>query len=88
MKSTLFKYHAFNVPCYLLEKELVETYRLSTFWDGNIGRVYTGRPTKKDTKMTIRQFFIQAMGCPKANKELRCWAFYVGVDGCLKGNVR
>jgi uncharacterized Tic20 family protein len=31
----------------------------------NIDRVYTGRPTKKDRKITIRQFFIQLCGCPK-----------------------
>ena len=52
--------------------------------EGDIGRVCMGRPTKKDTKRTIRPFFIQPRGCSKAIKELKfgvCsylirWVFY------------
>gem|GEM_PF-754553 len=40
-----------------------------------------GRPTRKDRKTTIRQFFIQPKGCSKAIKELRAQVFYVAVDG-------
>jgi hypothetical protein len=52
--------------------------------EGNIGGLCMRRPTIKGTKMTIRPFFIQPRGCSKAVKELKFWAFYVGVDGCLK----
>lgn len=43
------------------------------FWKGNIGRVYMGNPTKKDTIMTTRPFFIQPRGCSKAIKEFKFW---------------
>jgi hypothetical protein len=53
------------MPRYLWKIQLADTYGLSTFLEENIGGVYTGRPTKKHRKMTIRQFFIQLCRCPK-----------------------
>jgi hypothetical protein len=61
---------AFNVPRYLWEIQLADTYGLFTLGDGNIGRVCMERPTIKGTKMTICPFSIQPWGCSKAIKEL------------------